>query len=392
MTYFKTTWAALGAAILVAACGGGGDGNQSPKIKFTSMVNFGDSLSDVGTYKVGTVAALGGGKYTVNSASVKNWTEVLAVQLGVSAPCPAQTGLDGDPLQGFSVTVTNFSACRNYAQGGARVVHPVGPGNKLLGPPNSTLGQLTVPILTQIANHLSVPAVGGSFAGTELVTVMAGANDLFIQFAVLNTLGTANFSSYAQGIALWTQGEVDTVNAALGSGGANAGVAAAAPILAAKMADAATTLSTLVKTQIVAKGAKYTVVINMPNVSRTPFAVGLNSDALTSIVSGMTLSFNSTLQTALSGTAGVKFADAYTNNTDQFNNPAQYGLTNVSVPACNLDPAANPLSSSLVCSAANVITGDVSTYLFADSVHPTPYGYKLMAQEVAKNLVAAGWL
>ena len=71
MTYFKTSLAALGAAILVAACGGGGDGNQSPKIKFASMVNFGDSLSDVGTYKVGTVAALGGGKYTVHTNCTK---------------------------------------------------------------------------------------------------------------------------------------------------------------------------------------------------------------------------------------------------------------------------------------------------------------------------------
>ena len=34
-----------------------------------------------------------------------------------------------------------------------------------------------MPIVTQIANHLG--RVGGSFSGTELVTVMAGANDLF---------------------------------------------------------------------------------------------------------------------------------------------------------------------------------------------------------------------
>jgi phospholipase/lecithinase/hemolysin len=39
-----------------------------------------------------------------------------------------------------------------------------------------------------------------------------------------------------------------------------------------------------------------------------------------------------------------------------------------------------------------VISGDISTYLFADGVHPTPYGYKLMAQEAAKYLVIAGWL
>jgi phospholipase/lecithinase/hemolysin len=377
-------------AALIVACGSGGDNNQSPKVKFTSMVNFGDSLSDVGTYKVGTVAQLGGGKYTVNSPTARNWTEITATQLAISAPCAAQTGLDGDAKLGFNAPVQNFPNCRNYAQGGARVIHPVGPGNKNLGGANATLGQLTVPVVTQIANHLTV--VGGNFSGNELVTVMAGANDLFIQFGVLNTLGTANFSAYAQGIAMWSQAEMDSVNAALLSGGANAGVIAATPILMAKMSDAANALSGLIKTQIVAKGAKYTLVINLPNVSKTPFATSLGSPSLSSIVSNMTLSFNSTLQTALVGTSGVKLGDAYTTNTDQFNNPSQYGLSNVTSTACNLSTQVNPLGSSLTCNSGNVNSGDISTYLFADGVHPTPYGYKLFSDDVAKYLVAAGWL
>ncbi|MBP7414077.1 MAG: hypothetical protein KA932_09405, partial [Giesbergeria sp.] len=48
------------AAAALAACGG------SDEPRYTSMVNFGDSLSDVGSYRVGSVAALGGGKFTVN--------------------------------------------------------------------------------------------------------------------------------------------------------------------------------------------------------------------------------------------------------------------------------------------------------------------------------------
>ena len=68
MRQLKWVGVAFGTALLLAACGGG-DSNQTPVVKFTSMVSFGDSLSDVGTYKVGTVAALGGGMYTVNGVA-----------------------------------------------------------------------------------------------------------------------------------------------------------------------------------------------------------------------------------------------------------------------------------------------------------------------------------
>ena len=38
------------------------------------------------------------------------------------------------------------------------------------------------------------------------------------------------------------------------------------------------------------------------------------------------------------------------------------------------------------------IAGDVSRYQYADSVHPTPYGYQLLAQYVAQQMVLQGWL
>jgi phospholipase/lecithinase/hemolysin len=57
----------------------------------------------------------------------------------------------------------------------------------------------------------------------------------------------------------------------------------------------------------------------------------------------------------------------------------------------NPDPQVNPLNSSLVCNASNVVAGDVSRYLFADTVHPTPYGYQLMSQLVLKEMVLAKW-
>ena len=52
---------ALLTAAALAACGGTGSegGDQTHKVAFTQQVSFGDSLSDVGTYKVGGIAAAG---------------------------------------------------------------------------------------------------------------------------------------------------------------------------------------------------------------------------------------------------------------------------------------------------------------------------------------------
>ena len=336
----------------LSGCGGGADGNQQLSTSYTSLVSFGDSLSDVGTYKVGGIVAMGGGKYTVNSASAKNWTELLAAQMGLPAPCAAQTGLNGDVNYGFNVPVVNTVACLNYAQGGARVTNPVGPGNKYLGGANATLGQLTVPVVTQITNHLS--KTGGTFSGKELVTVMAGGNDVFI-----------NLASVSAGM-----NPTDAVTA-MGTAGAE--------------------LAGYIKTMILAKGATKVAVLNIPDVKGTPFGQSTNT-ATQGLIDLMVTTFNAQLKAGLQNTSGVLLIDAYTASKDETANPAQYGLTNVTGTACILDnPARNALASSLVCNASNVNAGDVSHYLFADTVHPTPYGYQLIAQEVTKDLVLAKW-
>jgi len=377
MRQLKWVGVAFGTALLLAACGGG-DSDQTPVVKFTSMVSFGDSLSDVGTYKVGTVAALGGGMYTVNGVAgaigasptpSKNWTELISVQAGLPVPCPAQTGLDGAAAQGFSVPVVNRAGCYGYAQGGSRVTNPVGPGNKLLGGDNAVLGQLTVPVVTQISNHLT--ASGGSFKGTELVSVMAGGNDIFLNLATI----------------------APTVTALVGSGMSVADATTQASTAAVtEMGKAGAELAGYTKALIVGKGAKYVVVVNLPDVSKTPF--GYSQDAATQgLVNTMVTTFNTQLQNGLAGTPGVIIVDAYSDIRNQAVNPASYNLSNVTMPACNLTaPSPNALGSSLVCNSTNVIAGDVSRYLFADSVHPTPYGYKLLAQLVTKSLVQAGWL
>ena len=85
MRHTKLALAMITAAVLSACGGSSGDpqpGAQVNRVKFASQVSFGDSLSDVGTYNVGTVKALGGGKFTINGNNTavaaeltgKNWT------------------------------------------------------------------------------------------------------------------------------------------------------------------------------------------------------------------------------------------------------------------------------------------------------------------------------
>jgi phospholipase/lecithinase/hemolysin len=102
------------------------------------------------------------------------------------------------------------------------------------------------------------------------------------------------------------------------------------------------------------------------------------------LILAMTQSFNTRLKAELAGVSGVLFIDAFAENQKQFSTPAQFGLTNVTDKVCKVD--------SLFCNPSNVIAGDTSRYLFADGVHPTPYGHKLLAQFVNKELVLAGWL
>lgn len=374
---------ALFGSAALAACGGSngdGAGNQALRTSFTRQVSFGDNLSDVGTYAVGAVQALGGGRYTINGDSGalypaltgKNWTELMAAQFGLAPPCPAQTGLDGDPGKGFSVPVTNFPDCYSYAQGGARVTNPVGPQHRLTGSP---LGQLTVPVATQVARHLA--KTGGRFSGTEVVFVNAGAND------VLALLGQLNAGAAAAG-----QAALAAEGPAAGARAAAAYAAAQGPAMVAAMAAAGAELAALVTTQIVARGGNYVVVSNLPDLGSSPAA--RSQDANTqALINAMIGAFNGQLQPGVSGQSKVLYVDLFGVSRDQVVNPAPYGLANTSTPACGPNALQG---SALVCKAGNLAGGDVSRYMFADDLHPTPFEHALIAKYVAGQMIIKGWL
>jgi phospholipase/lecithinase/hemolysin len=383
MRFFKRKLAAMGLAVLLAACGGG------DRVHFNSMVSFGDSLSDVGTYKVGTIAAVGGGKWTVNSATARNWTELVATEIGVSAPCAAETGLLTNIPGLTGAPVVQHTECNNYAEGSSRVSNVFGPNSATLqaAPFNQVnLGLMARPITQQIAAYLE--RHNGKFTGEELVTVMAGGNDVFMN---LNGVASAAGGGAAAVGAAIAAGWDAATQQAVAAGGA-AAVQAAATAAVTSMGAAGAELAGLVKTQILAKGATHVAVVNLPDVSQTPF--GFSVDAQTrGLINQMVVTFNGQLASGLSGTSGVLLVDAYTRGLDQIANPSKYGLTNVTSPACSTTSPANPLQgSSITCTTPSTIAGDVSGYAFADTVHPTPRGYQLLAQYVIDQLANAGWL
>jgi len=414
MNHIKFHLTVLFSMILVG-CGGGGD-NVPAKPKFSSQVSFGDSLSDVGTYKVGTVFTLGGGQFTINGTVPTNWTELTAFKLGLPAPCPAVTGLNGDLTLGFNVSPTTHAGCTGYAQGGSRVTDPHGLYNSYWPDSASqTIGMLTYPVVTQMQNYLA--SMGGAFNGSELVFVMAGANDVFIQLQLLKAGATAAATAavtaavpgqIATDIAsrACVPADVQATNCqpaavatlipTVGAAAANTYLTTNAPIAVAAIGTAAAELVNDINTLLLEKGAKYVTVANVPDIGTTPFASGLDSSSK-NLLNTMIATFNTTLKSgldALPDQSSLLYVDANAASHDETVNPASYNLTNVTNTACNLtQPSPNPLASSLVCNALNLNSGVLATdhYLFADTVHPTPYGYSLFATYVLQAMTNKGW-
>lgn len=128
-TALRARLAALAAVLLLASCGG------SDETRFQALVSFGDSLSDVGSYRTAGIAAIGGGRYTVNGPGPRVWVEQLASQLGLPAPCAAQTGLNASgAFAAFAEPVANHPGCTAYGQGEPASATRSAPGT----PPCST--------------------------------------------------------------------------------------------------------------------------------------------------------------------------------------------------------------------------------------------------------------
>lgn len=381
MQSFHAPLAAIALAVLVTGCGSDDD-----TVRFGNVVSFGDSYSDAGTYQVGTVKSLGGGKFTVNGPDGLTWTEVLTNTVGAPPQCAAQTGML--PNNGtVGAPLRDFANCFNYAQGSARVSSSgTGPNGVAL---QSALGQqnlgfMATSLKQQFEAHLA--KAGGAYARSDLVTVNGGGNDAFVQLAAVDSAAGGGAAAVATGtIAGWPQATLDVV----AQGGAAAVNAASAAAVAA-MGQAGAEAAGYVKTLVLAKGASHVLVRNLVNLNVTPFGLALDGPTR-ALLTAMTQAFNTRLADGLAGSAGVILFDDYKLSNDIAADPAKFGLGNVTTPACGPNAFGQPVGPSIVCTSGNLIAGDTSRHAFADAVHPTPLVHRLAARTAMTLLQQAGW-
>lgn len=308
--------------------------------KFRALVSFGDSLSDVGTYNVSAISTAGGGKYTVNYPGSRIWVERLAQEICLDDPCAATTGLDGSAFG--TVSLAQHAGCFAYAQGGSRISNAIGMSNAASMFPGSELGGLTNPVLSQIQQHLSLV---GFFSQHDLVTLWAGHNDIFF--------------------ALASETPVEEV------------------IKAAK------DLVVYIKNLIIAQGAKHVLVLNMADIRYTPFGLSLPPD-FSDLINNLVMAFNKELSFGFDNMKEVLLLDIYTQGHLWIENPAAFGITNYTTPACNFEATLFP--STLLCTLSTLISDNTAGYFYADMVHPAAKGQEVIADYVIGALKQHGWL
>ena len=378
---------------LLVACGGSDPhvpGSGSPAGapttpgSFTAVVSFGDSLSDVGTYAPATslagngTAPYFGGKFTTNGAGGTVWVENVAASLGLLAT-PAEVGFAGSSVAcPAAANPALAGTCTAYGQGGARITDPNGIGH--------ATGALTVPVATQIANHLTR---FGSFRDSDLVLVWGGNNDVFVKFE--------EFAAAA------AQVQADAAAGLLTADQANNALFAAQTQAQAAMKQAALELAALVRTGVLDNGGKYVAVVNLPDSGDTPFGQSLPASAR-QVLSDLSAVFNLWLAEGLTGQP-VGWIDARALFKSLLADPTGAGFANTTVPACDAEKIGALTGgqvtdgSSLFCNATvgapyyGLRTGsDPSTWLYADGVHPSTGGHAAISDAFATQLAAFGWL
>ena len=381
-------------AALLAACGGGDEpyvagstptaGAPTTKGNFTAVVAFGDSLTDIGTYAPATSLAGNGqapyfgGKFTTNGNGGTVWVENLATRIGVTIT-PAEVGFGASSVKcPAAANPALAGTCTGYAQGGARVTDPNGIGK--------SGGALTVPVAKQIENHL---ARFGNFKDSDLILVYIGSNDVFTQFGAFTAKATQIQISAAKGEI--AQDEVQRQ------------LFAAQTAAQTEMKKAATELSGYVRNQILAKGGKFVAVMTLSDIVDTPFGQSLPV-SVRPVLTDLSLIFNLWLREGLSNQP-VKIIDTLPIVKDSYQNPAKYGFTNNTVPACDAVKIAAITGnrvvdgSSLFCNVTPGVpfnglrTGASPTaWAFADGVHPTTGGHKALSDAFHAQLQSFGWL
>ncbi len=393
---WKLALLATATAALLVACGGGGADQTSKIAGITSVKVMGDSLADSGVFK--GLPGYGRMFSVQDSASEPNtvWTERIAALLGTPQLCNFYK------FTGTTFIPNTVAGCTSFAVGGGRI-------NNI--DPSSGAGSSPFSITFQLQSA----SAAGNYKSTDLLLVDGGGNDaadLVGTYLAAGTDGGASFARLAGSLI-----PAATLNPMLAGG--QAGLAQAGGVYMVALADK---LYDSLKATALDKGAEKVALLNMPGITNTPrfqmvlagVAAAYGGGAAGTAARGQAEAlfkswveaFNARLASKVAGDKRVVLVDFYTAFNDQIANPAQYGLTNVTTPACPITGKGSdglPSYNFQTCTAAALsamtppagATGGANwwqTYAFSDGFHPTPLGYQLLSQLVSKSLATAGWL
>lgn len=388
---WKVALLATAAAAILVGCGGGGADSTSQRAGITSVKVMGDSLSDSGVFSglpgYGRIFSVQGSSSEPNAI----WTERITALLGAPQLC------NYFKFTGATFVPNPTAGCTSFAVGGGRI-------NNI----DVSTGAGASPF--SITYQLQVASAAGNYKSSDLLLIDGGGNDaadLVGAYLAASSDGGAKFAAMTGTLIAPA-----TLGPMLMAG--PTGVAQAGGVYMEKLADK---LYDSIKVSALDKGAERVAVLNMPGITNTPrfqmvlsgiaAAAGATARAQSeALFKSWVETFNARLATKVAGDKRIVLVDFYTAFNDQIANPAQYGLTNVTTPAC---PATGVGSDGLpaynfqTCTASALsamtppagATGGANwwqTYAFSDGFHPTPYGYQLLSQLVAKSLATAGWL
>lgn len=330
---------------------------QRPEpVAVRSIVVFGDSLSDVGTYQVATRDRANPGKFTVNPQPI--WVDNVAARYGLTLSPNRSLTMDGKASSGVTKAVGTAKVLggNGFAEGGARV--------KRL-PSQSGIGnnQLVAPVASQVARFLESEA---GFAPDQLVLIDGGTNDVYAQFSAM----------------CW-----DTDDNGLGAGKTTQAIADG------EIARAANDLVETVR-QVKAHGAGPVLVAGALDWTDAPFgreyltedylATGCKQPFAADQVRRWTADFNRTVAGGVSGLPGVVFLDFAGPVGEALGHPERFGVVNVTDPACTNE---RPTSSAVFCTEATAAAPEAGeTYLWSDTFHPGPRLHRIISDAALRAL------
>ncbi len=305
-------WAAgLALSALLASCGGG---ERVSTFAPTRVLAFGDEASVIddsgrtGNGRKYTINALAADNATLDCAANPIWVQYLASRFGLVFPQCNPAGVSAP-------------ASRIYAVAGATVA--------------------------DVKRQVDLQLAADGFNDRDLVTVLAGANDILAQYAQYPALPEAQ--------------------------------------LTAAVVQAGSDLAVQVN-RVAAAGGKVLVAF-VPNLGQTPFGVAEAADPAkgtdrTTLLAKLTESFNGELSFRIRND-GYQIGLIRSEWFDPLiSSPSTAGLANVTQAACTTPSAYNCSSATLrpADPVTNTLTATAETWLWADALQLSPVGHLRLGQ------------